>query len=46
MRLMPASSAASEKLLNEREIPGVPSEVLVKLTLSPKKDVKLRLLHH
>ena len=39
MRLMPASSAASEKLSKERVTPGNPTELLVILTLLPKKEV-------
>ena len=40
MRLIPASSAIAMKLQNERSTPGSPSEVVVKLSLLPKKLVK------
>src|SRR4051794_26193149 len=41
MRLRPASSAASEKRLNERVTPGKVSEVVVKRTSSvPKKEAR------
>src|SRR6266568_981516 len=38
MRLMPASAAASLKLLNERTTPGSASEVVLKLTSSVPKN--------
>jgi hypothetical protein len=42
MRLRPASSAAAEKLANERVTPGRPSELVVKLMSSvPKKDARI-----
>ena len=42
MRLIPASSAAAQKLVNRRVTPGRPSEVVSKRSLSePRTDARI-----